>query len=272
MTKTTAVVLASFSIVVLFLLTSGCAKKRPVPVVLSSPPPAAETPKPVPTLTFSASPATIQKGQSAMLTWSAQHAASVSIDGNVGHVALSGSRSISPDSSTTYTALAEGPGGRATASARVTVLSPEPAPVPPPRSITDAEFFRQRVSDIFFDFDSYDLRGDARDTLHRNHVAISDRPTMQLLIEGHCDERGSERYNLALGDRRAQAAKQYLVSRGISAARIDTLSYGEERPFETGHNEDAWAKNRRAHFVLKGTLTSGLAKNHGSEEPVWRTK
>ena len=272
MAKSTAVVLASFSIVGALVINAGCAKKRPVPVVLASPPPAVVTPKPVPTLTFSASPATIQKGQVAMLTWNAQHAASVSIDGNVGHVALSGSRSISPDSSTTYTAMAEGPGGSATASARVTVLSPEPATVPPPRSITDAEFFRQRVSDIFFDFDGYDLRGDSRDTLHRNYVAIGDRPTMQLLIEGHCDERGSERYNLALGDRRAQAAKQYLVSRGISAARIDTLSYGEERPFETGHNEDAWAKNRRAHFVLKGTLISGLATNHGSEESVWRTK
>src|SRR5688572_2835343 len=155
MTKSTAVVLASFSIVVLFLLTADCAKKRPVPVVLSSPPPAAETPKPVPTLTFSASPATIQKGQGAMLMWSAQHAASVSIDGNVGHVALSGTRSISPDSSTTYTAVAEGPGGRATTSARVTVLNPEPATVPPPRSITDAEFFSERVSDVFAKLDAH---------------------------------------------------------------------------------------------------------------------
>jgi peptidoglycan-associated lipoprotein len=272
MTKSTAVVLASFSIVVAFFLTAGCAKKKPLPVVLAPPPPAAETPKPVPALSLSVSPATIQKGQTAMLTWSAQHAASVNIDGNVGHVALSGSRSISPDSSTTYTAVAEGPGGRATASARVTVLNPEPATVPPPRSITDAEFFRERVSDVFFDFDSYDLRGDARDTLDRNHIALSDRPKIRLLIEGHCDERGSERYNLALGDRRAQAAKQYLVSRGILDARIDTLAYGEERPFETGHNEESWAKNRRAHFLLKGTLSTGPAINHGSKEWVWRSK
>jgi hypothetical protein len=150
MTKTTAVVLASFSIVVAFFNTAGCAKKRPVPVVLASPPPAAVTPKPVPNLTLSASPATIPQGQIAMLTWSAQHAVSVKIDGNVGHVAVSGSRPISPDASTTYTALAEGPGGRASASARVTVLSPEPATVPPPRSITDAEFFSHRVSDSLF--------------------------------------------------------------------------------------------------------------------------
>lgn len=272
MTKSTAVVLASFSIVVAIFLTAGCAKKRPAPVVLASTPPAAETLKPVPTLTFSASPATIQKGQSAMLTWSAQHAASVSIDGNVGHVALSGSRSISPDSSTTYTAIAEGPGGRATSSARVTVLNPEPASVPSPRSITDAEFFSERVADVFFDFDRYDLRGDARETLDRNSIALSHRPSIRLLIEGHCDERGSERYNLALGDRRAQAAKQYLVSRGILEASIDTLTYGEERPFETGHNEESWAKNRRAHFVLKGTLTTGPATNHRPEERVWRTK
>jgi peptidoglycan-associated lipoprotein len=125
---------------------------------------------------------------------------------------------------------------------------------------------------VFFDFDSYDLLGDARDTMNRNYVAFSDRPRIRLLIEGHCDERGSERYNLALADRRAQAAKQYLVSRGISDARIDTLSYGEERPFETGHNEHAWAKNRRAHFVLQGTLTTGPATNQGSEEQVWRSR
>jgi len=105
----------------------------------------------------------------------------------------------------------------------------------------------------FFDFDRYDLRPDARQTLQENAAWLKANPMAKALIEGHCDERGTDEYNLALGDRRALAAKKYLVNLGIASARLSTLSYGEAKPFEPGHDEAAWAQNRRAHFRLVGS-------------------
>lgn len=106
--------------------------------------------------------------------------------------------------------------------------------------------------DIYFDFDRYDLRPDARATLDRKVAFMSQNGSVRAQIEGHCDERGTNAYNLALGERRANSAKQYLTTAGVSAGRLSTISYGEERPFDPGHNEAAWAKNRRAHFVVTG--------------------
>jgi peptidoglycan-associated lipoprotein len=157
---------------------------------------------------------------------------------------------VSPSSPTTYTATASGAGGTASASARVTVTEEAVAPAPPP-ALSDSEFFRTRVSDIFFDYDKYDIRDDARGVLNDDARALGERGGIRFTIEGHCDERGSEKYNLALGDRRANATKQYLVGQGVGGDRIDTISLGEERPFDPGHTEEAWAKNRRAHFVMK---------------------
>ena len=247
-------VLATLSVLVAGMLvtTSGCAKKKvaPPPAAQPAPPPAPAPPAP-PSITLSASPSTIQKGQSSMLNWHSTNATSVSIDGGLGNVEVSGSRSVSPESPTTYNAVATGPGGNARASTRVTVTEePRVTPAPPP-SLSDSEFFRTRVSDIFFDYDKYDVRDDARSTLNEDARALAERSGIRFVIEGHCDERGSEKYNLALGDRRANSAKQYLVSQGVSGDRVETISYGEERPFDPGHNEDAWAKNRRAHFALK---------------------
>ena len=103
---------------------------------------------------------------------------------------------------------------------------------------------------IFYDYDKADLRSDARDVLSANASWLKSHPSVLFTIEGHCDERGTAQYNLALGDRRANAAKEYLVSLGVDAGRIKTVSYGKERTFATGHDEDSWAKNRRAHFVV----------------------
>jgi peptidoglycan-associated lipoprotein len=124
---------------------------------------------------------------------------------------------------------------------------------PPVVRISDAEFFAANVKDVFFDYDRHDIREDAQATLQGDARALSDpeRTRLRFTIEGHCDERGSEKYNLALGDRRANAAKEYLTRQGISADRIDTISYGKERPFCTESNENCWQLNRRAHFVLK---------------------
>lgn len=128
---------------------------------------------------------------------------------------------------------------------------PPPAPAPGP-SITQQAFQEFQNQDIYFDFDKYDLRPDARTALDRKVTFLNQNSSVRSQIEGHCDERGTNEYNLALGERRANAAKQYLTTAGISAGRLSTISYGEERPLDPGHNEAAWARNRRAHFVITG--------------------
>ena len=106
------------------------------------------------------------------------------------------------------------------------------------------------LSDAFFDYDQSDLREDARSALAANAEWLKKYPTVQVLIEGHCDERGTAAYNLALGDRRANAAKDYLGSLGMDGSRLRTVSYGKERPFCTESSESCWQQNRRAHFVI----------------------
>jgi len=103
----------------------------------------------------------------------------------------------------------------------------------------------------FFDLDSYSLRNDARAALDGNAKLLRDNPDTRITVEGHCDERGTSEYNQALGERRAQAARDYLVGAGIEAGRLQIVSYGKERPFDPGHDEAAWAQNRRAHFVVR---------------------
>jgi peptidoglycan-associated lipoprotein len=108
------------------------------------------------------------------------------------------------------------------------------------------------VSDLqpaFFDYDSDALRDDARAALDRDAKLLRDNATLKIVIEGHCDERGTAEYNQALGERRAQAARDYLVQAGIDSGRMRIISYGKERPFVDGHDESAWSQNRRAHFV-----------------------
>lgn len=106
------------------------------------------------------------------------------------------------------------------------------------------------IVDAFFDFDSFVLAPAAQQALTQSAQWLRDHPDYALNVQGHCDERGTEQYNLALGDRRANSARTYLVSLGIDGDRLTTVSYGEERPFDEGHTEEAWAQNRRAHLVI----------------------
>ena len=112
-------------------------------------------------------------------------------------------------------------------------------------------FESEMIKDIHFDFDKYNIRPKEAEILKQNSALLMKYPAMNFQIEGHCDERGTDEYNLALGERRANSTKKYLISLGIEASRISTISYGEERPADKGHDEAAWAKNRRAHFVIK---------------------
>jgi len=107
-----------------------------------------------------------------------------------------------------------------------------------------------RLDNVYFEFDKYDLTAEAKSSLSGNARIMMENPNFDILIEGHCDERGTEEYNLALGEKRALAARDYIVGFGIAKDRISVISYGEERPADPRHNEEAWAKNRRAHFVV----------------------
>ena len=130
-----------------------------------------------------------------------------------------------------------------------------PAPAPPPTNTEPAEqpnkTVQDQLADVFFDYDSAELSSSAQSTLDADGKVLNDNASTSLTIEGHCDERGTVEYNLALGDRRANAAKDYLVRFGIAASRLSAVSYGEERPFATGADESAYAQNRRAHLVTR---------------------
>jgi len=131
------------------------------------------------------------------------------------------------------------------------------APVEKPMTMTQTEVKETAsataadLTRIHFDFDSYVLSGEARATLQQNAAILKSVPGLKVRVEGHCDERGSDDYNLALGERRAQATVDYLVSLGVSSGKLSTISYGEMKPLDPASNETAWAKNRRAEFVAQ---------------------
>lgn len=224
------------------MMLSACKKKVAPPPPPPPPPPAA------PTASLTANPNTIDKGQSTTLTWQTTNATDVSIDG-IGAVQANGSQQVTPTDSTTYHLVAKGAGGTQEATARVTV-NPPPPPPPPPPSPTEEELFAQNVKDIYFDYDKYDIRADQQAALQGDVQFLTQHASVNFTIEGHCDERGSTEYNLALGERRAASAKRYLLAHGVAAARVEIVSYGKEHPLDPGHDEGAWAKNRRDDFVV----------------------
>lgn len=255
MKKSTIFCLAVLLFSLLLVIPTGCGKKvEPAPPPAPAPAPEPEPAPPAqPTIDLSVSPDSIKKDAEATLSWRSTNADSVVIDGGVGNVATSGTVKVSPSESTTYTAVASGAGGEATASARVTVIEEKPQVVV---QETDLEILQKAIRDglikpVFFAYDKSDLTPDTKATLEENARWFRKYQDAQIIVEGHCDERGTEEYNLALGDRRAQATRDYLIELGVSASRLEAVSYGEERPFVQGSNEEAWAKNRRAHFSLK---------------------
>jgi len=223
----------------------GCAKK---PVAAPPPPPPPPPAAARPTVTLQASPASINKGDSSTLSWNSTDATQLTIAPEVGAVTAQGSTKVTPSDSTTYTITANGPGGSATATAAVSVAAPPPPP-PPPAGPTDDELFLREVRDAYFDYDKADIRPDARAALSKTADFLKSNPRFKVVIEGHCDERGSTEYNLALGVRRANAVKEYIVSLGVSADRISTVSFGKEKPFCMESTEACWQQNRRGHFV-----------------------
>ncbi len=227
------------------VLVAGCKKK-----VAPAPPVAQPAPVAVrPTASISADRTSIQKGESVRLSWTTTDATNISIAPEVGAVTAQGSTTVTPYSSTTYSITATGAGGSASGSVSITVTVPPPPPPPEAPKPTLDELFMREVRDAYFDYDKSDIRADAKDALGKTADFLRNYPQVRATIEGHCDERGSTEYNLALGDRRANAVKQYLVSLGISADRLTTVSYGKEKPFCTTSDEACWQQNRRGHFV-----------------------
>lgn len=236
-----------FSATVALLTASGCHKKsNTLPPPASLPP---ETTGAAPTATISADPQAIDQGQSVVLTWRTSGATAVSIDG-IGNVAATGTQTVSPASSTNFHLVAKGDGGTTEANVRVTVRVPT---VPETSGSADNEMgtdaaFHAAVKDLFFDYDSYDIRSADAASVTAAASYLNAHPAIKVLLAGYCDDRGSAEYNITLGENRANAAKQALVAAGVNAARVRVVSYGKERQFCSEENETCWQQNRRAQF------------------------
>jgi peptidoglycan-associated lipoprotein len=246
---------------VLMVSAAGCKKKIPVPTTpapTSAPAPTPEAPPPTPLAmrinSFTGEPRSIERGQSATLRWSVGNSTDISIDHDLGAVAANGTRQVFPSQTTTYLLTAKGNGTQDTRSVTIEVSSSVPPPPPPaagPR-ISGSDMLRE-AQDVYFDYDKNDIRADGRDTLSKDAELIrrilAADPTFTIVIEGHCDERGSEEYNLALGDRRALAVKEFLVQLQVPQDRLKTISFGKERPVCTDENEACYQRNRRGHLA-----------------------
>ncbi len=228
---------------------AGCGKKKTSTPISSAP--ALSGPAPIVQLT--ATPTTITAGDQVVLSWRTQDATSVSIDG-IGDVPSSGVKTVTPTESTSYHLVARGDGGSADATARVTVNAAAIATAVPndmsSSNLTEDEKFKASVQDIFFDYDSYDVRSTDQESLSKSAAFLAQNPRIKVLIGGYCDERGSNEYNLTLGQSRANSVKQALVQAGIAPDRLRIVSYGKEKPFCTESTEECWQQNRRAGFSI----------------------
>lgn len=225
------------------LALGGCHKKT-----IAAAPPPPPTPAPAPTAKITVTPPAVTAGQSATLSWSTANATQTTISG-LGTVGTSGSRTVSPTSSEDYTLTAKGAGGTADSTARLTVNPAPPKPVAQ-NSLSDEQLFQQNMHDVYFNYDKYDLRSGDSGTAQQDATFLTKHPDFKVLIAGHCDERGSEEYNIALGQSRAESMEKALESNGVPAARLRITSYGKERPFCTDSNEQCWQQNRRDHLSL----------------------
>src|SRR5215469_13510480 len=236
-----------FSASIALLAATGCHKKAN-----TLPPPAALPPSasaPAPTANITADPMAIDQGQSVVLNWRTTNATSVSIDG-IGDVAVNGTQTVSPASSTNFHLVAKGDGGTTEANVRVTVrVATVPATNEGNENAGGADAaFHAAVKDIFYDYDSYDIRPADEASVTAAAAYLNAHKDIKVLIAGYCDDRGSAEYNITLGENRANAAKQALTAAGVDANRIRVVSYGKERQFCTEENESCWQQNRRAQF------------------------
>ena len=243
-----------FGILGIAIAFAGCHKNTPAPAAPAPPPEAALGASTAPVVNLSAEPATVERGQSVTLSWTTENATDLDLEPEIGKVQANGSTTVTPMESTTYVLTAKGPGGTESGIARVTVTGP-PLPPPPGRGrtpgVSEEQVIENELKDAYFNLDQSDIRPDAQQALTGDAEVLKANPDVSVTIEGHCDERGSEEYNLGLGDRRATAAKNFLINLGVPADHLITISYGKDRPQCTESTEDCWQRNRRAHFTMK---------------------
>jgi peptidoglycan-associated lipoprotein len=232
--------------VAVLLTIAGCHKKPAPP-----PPPPPAMSATAPTADITATPTAINAGDSTILTWHTSGATDVSIEG-MGAVATSGTQTVRPTESTNYHLIARGDGGTADATARVTVGAGNSNASSNNMNEGDVDdaTFHQNVKDVFYDYDSYDINAPSQSVISADAAYLNQHPNLKIVLGGYCDDRGSTEYNLALGENRANAAKQALVAAGIAAARVRTVSYGKEKQFCTEQNESCYQQNRRAQFTV----------------------
>lgn len=231
------------SFTALTLLVAGCHKKPVAATSPLTPPPAASKP----TASLTADRVSVNKGESVKLSWNTTDAAKVSITPGVGTVNSQGSMSVTPAESTTYILTASGDGGSTESSVHISVNAVASTET---RIPSLEKRFLKDMRDAYFDYDSAAIRPDAREALQKSADFLKNYPSAHATVEGHCDERGSTEYNIALGDRRSGAVKQYLVSLGVPTNQVATTSWGKEKPFCSQANETCWQQNRRGHFTL----------------------
>jgi peptidoglycan-associated lipoprotein len=236
---------ASCLMVLGLLAAAGCGKKTAPPP--PPPPPPAESGT-APTATITATPNSINAGDKVILNWKTTDASDVTIEG-IGAVASAGTQTVSPTQTTDYHLVARGPGGSTDATAHVTVGSALSSGDLGSDNVDDATF-HSSVADIFYDYDSYDVNAQSQAVVSKDAGFLASHPRLKIVIGGYCDARGSTEYNLALGENRANAAKQALVSAGVNPDRIRTVSYGKEKQFCTEANEQCYQQNRRAGFSV----------------------
>ncbi|HUI40635.1 MAG TPA: OmpA family protein [Terriglobia bacterium] len=256
MPRTRDALLKLIIILTVWLTLTACHKNVPVAPPANQAPEASEAapaPPGPPVCKLTAEPAAITQGQSVNLSWTSKDATDVNLDPSLGRQLTEGSLSSSPQSSTTYILTATGPGGSATCTARVTVSAStnQPSALVTEENIGGNPPWAGQIKDIFFDLDSSDLRPDAEQSLRADAELIKAHPGAAVTIEGNCDQRGSEEYNLGLGQRRATAARDFLVNLGVPAASLSTVSYGKDRLSCTDNSEECWQQNRRDHLRLQ---------------------
>lgn len=235
---------ASCLAVVVLAAFAGCGKKAAPPP--PPPPPAAETGA-APTASINATPNNINPGDKVILSWKTSDATDVSIDG-IGAVPSAGTQTVSPTETTDYHLVARGPGGSTDAAAHVTVAGASTTGDLNGETVDDATF-HSNVTDIFYDYDSYDIDPQSQ-VVSKDAAFLASHPKLKIVIGGYCDARGSTEYNLALGENRANAAKQALIAAGVSPDRIRTVSYGKEKQFCAEATEACYQQNRRAGFSV----------------------
>jgi peptidoglycan-associated lipoprotein len=237
------------TVLMIVFMGGACHNRTPAAVPATTGGAAAPPPPPAPSCTLTAEPASVDMGQSVTVSWETHDATDVALEPGGGKQQAVGSTSVTPQASTTYTLSVSGPGGKGSCSARVTVTPPPPTARSSVKEENIEAIAESSLKDAYFDLDKADLRPDAQQALTADAEFLQAHSEIKITIEGYCDQRGSEEYNLGLGDRRATNAKNFIANAGVASGRMTTVSFGKDRPFCTESDEDCWQQNRRVHLV-----------------------